>query len=876
MTSEIPRSAAGPEESGAALAALAATMLCHAPMFIGLYDAQFRATFLNAAGRKMIGLSSSADIAAYRITDFISPRHRRVVEEHGLPAMLRDGFWESELCVGNLTEPSRQAEAYCCLFLLRNRFGHQVGAAAVAIDISVCRQAKQSMRNQHRLLASVLEYLPLGVGIYSHHGDLRHSNQRMCDYIGLARPVSSESGPLHGWRDEEADKRSILLDRYAGAGALLSKFPTAGSDNLHGDPGAERWMRTSAVPFRLEDDQADGAAVLVQDVDDLRRAAERIATAETEAASHSGFVETTLSSIPDFVYAFDSQRRFVYANRAMLALFGLSADDMLGRNFSDLGYPSDLADRLNAHIDRVFTEGVTVADEVFFRTASGYGAYFSFLWGPVRTSSGSVELVVGVSRDTTQRRVFEDALMKSETRLRAATELVGLGVYSWDPVTGALEWDERVRAMWGLPPDFPINMEVYEAGIHPDDLARVRDAITACVDPAGDGHYSIEYRVIGRDDGVMRHIATSGRTTFDCGRAVGFIGAAIDVTAQRRAESTIRESEAQFRGFAEHSSNLIWIGDLAADNIIYRSAAFERIWGIADADAPTALADWLTVVHPDDRWQVESALATARSGEVVQYEYRIIRPADGTLRWLRDTSFPIRNDSGTVIRIGGIAEDVTPRDSRQAYIVSTIPSLAKRMATLVRGIGYRTRMFESAAAFLDIAPVLAPGCVLVDLRGSQQQGLSVPRELKVRSIALPTILINGPNADVASAVAAMKAGAVDYLAVENEESFRIKLANALAECHGAARPAARDERASSRVARLTPRERDVLQRLVEGGTNKTIGKSLGISPRTVELHRAQVMSRLGASSLTKLLQIALVAGITPATGTAHTPGSDTV
>jgi PAS domain S-box-containing protein len=694
--------------------------------------------------------------------------------------------------------------------------------------------------------------------------------------VRLGPSPSPEPGSSHQLRDNDVDSRRILHDRYPGAGVLLNEFATPGADFLYGEADApKRWMRISAVPIHPEGDGINGAVVTIQDVDDLKRTDERIAATGAELASQSRFLRATLSSIPDFVYAFNTQRRFVYANPAMLALFGLSADEMLGRNFADLGYPSDLANRLNAHIDRVLNDGVTVEDEVFYRTRTGYGAYFALLWGPVCAEDGSVELVVGVSRDTTERRAFEEELKKNEARLRAATDLVGLGIYLWDPATDALDWDERLRAMWGLPADAPVNMDVFEAGIHPDDLARVRDAIAACLDPAGEGRYSIEYRVIGGDDGVVRYIATSGRTTFEYGRAVGFIGAAIDVTAQRRAEAAVRASEAQFRSFAEHSSNLIWIADLAAGRIIYRSAAFEKIWGTAAEDAPTALADWMMAVHSDDRQQVESALATVRSGEVTQFEYRLVRPLDGTVRWLRDTSFPIRDESGAVARIGGIAEDLTPEDNRQVYLVSADANQARRLVTVVRSAGYRVRTFDSASAFLDIAPVLAPGCVLVDLRGSRLQGLSIPRELKARSIALATILLDGPAADVASAVAAMKAGALDYLTVADEEAFRIKLAKAVAECHGAARPAARDESAASRVARLTPRERDVLQHLVESGTNKTIGKALGISPRTVELHRAQVMSRLNASSLTELLQVALAAGIQPVTGVSRTPLKDT-
>lgn len=96
-----------------------------------------------------------------------------------------------------------------------------------------------------------------------------------------------------------------------------------------------------------------------------------------------------------------------------------------------------------------------------------------------------------------------------------------------------------------------------------------------------------------------------------------------------------------------------------------------------------------------------------------------------------------------------------------------------------------------------------------------------------------------------------------------EEPLRAALAETLSDCLGAMRPKTRDDGAAARLARLTPREREVLMGLVDGGTNKMIAQTLGISPRTVELHRAQVMSRLHAGSLTELIQITLTAGIGP-------------
>ncbi|MFN3388624.1 MAG: PAS domain-containing protein [Allosphingosinicella sp.] len=541
-------------------------------------------------------------------------------------------------------------------------------------------------------------------------------------------------------------------------------------------------------------------------------------TAADALAARLRFLEATLSSIPDFVYAFDPQRRFAYVNAAMLRLFGLPADEVVGRTFAELGYPSALAERLNGHIDQVLNHGITVEDEVFYRSPTGQAAYFSYLWGPIRGPDGAIELVVGVSRDTSERHAFVEALRTSEARLRAATELVGLGVYSWNPATGDFRWDERLCALWGLPPDAEVTQEVFEAGIHPDDLPRVRRAVAASIDPAGDGRYHIEYRVVGRDDGVTRHVATSGQATFSEGRAVGFIGAAIDVTASRRNEAAIRASEALFRSFAENSSNLIWIGDPAEGRILYRSPAYERIFGVPCSKATTDIGEWLHQVHPDDRQQVEHAFDTLKGGDVVQFEYRIVRPCDGAVRLLRETSFPILDEHGAPTRIGGITEDLTQEDVRQVYIVCSRAAEARRLASLVRAEGYRVRTFGSGSAFLDVAPVLTPGCVLVDLRSARDAGLAVQRELKARSITLPTIALDAPGAEVGAAVAAMKAGAVDYLVSGDEDSLRAALATSMAECLGAVRPNGHDDNAGARVARLTPREREVLAGLIEGGT----------------------------------------------------------
>ena len=93
--------------------------------------------------------------------------------------------------------------------------------------------------------------------------------------------------------------------------------------------------------------------------------------------------------------------------------------------------------------------------------------------------------------------------------------------------------------MWGLPPDMPEDFEVWRAGVHPGDLARVEQAIERCADPRGDGVYEIEYRVIGRNDGVERWIATRGQTWFENGRPARFYGVALDVSDRKQLELSL-------------------------------------------------------------------------------------------------------------------------------------------------------------------------------------------------------------------------------------------------------------------------------------------------------------------------------------------------
>jgi two-component system CheB/CheR fusion protein len=155
--------------------------------------------------------------------------------------------------------------------------------------------------------------------------------------------------------------------------------------------------------------------------------------------------------------------------------------------------------------------------------------------------------------------------MNDAHELRAAVDLVGLGRYRSDPQTQAIEWDARLKAMWGLPADAPVDLGVFLAGIHPEDRDRVHAALGQSVDPEGDGVCDIEYRVVGVNGDAERWVATRGKTVFENGQVVSFHGVVIDISERKRAEQT---NEMLIAELEHRTRNLLAVVDGLAEQTL--------------------------------------------------------------------------------------------------------------------------------------------------------------------------------------------------------------------------------------------------------------------------------------------------------------------
>ena len=203
------------------------------------------------------------------------------------------------------------------------------------------------------------------------------------------------------------------------------------------------------------------------------------------------------------------------------------------------------------------------------------------------------------------------------------------------------------------------------------------------------------------------------------------------------------------------------------------------------------------------------------------------------------------------------------QDRQLVHVIDDDEALRESLAFLLRSAKIGSRLYADASTFLNALGTLDGGCVVTDVRMPGLSGIDLLKRLRDIKSALPVIVITG-HGDVPMAVEAMKLGAVDFLEKPFEDAQLLRaVRSALGMQDSQQKDQAQRTAIAERLATLTPRERQVLDGLVAGSANKAIAYDLGISPRTVEIYRANVMSKMDANSLSDLVRMALLAGALP-------------
>jgi PAS domain S-box-containing protein len=262
-----------------------------------------------------------------------------------------------------------------------------------------------------------------------------------------------------------------------------------------------------------------------------------------EALRNSELKFRTLTEVPpQIVWMTDATGYITYVNPYCVNYTGFTLEQVQQLPAGTPVHPDD-HEAVMAAFRKSLETGEPFLLEERLRAADGSYRWFLCSGTPVRNERGEIEHWIGICVDIHERKQAEQRLRESLAQLRTATDIARLATYSWDPATGALQWDERLKAMFGLPPDADVDYGIWLNAVHPADRDRVLAAVAKAVDPSGDGIYEAEYRAIGIQDGVERWVAARGQTFFADDHPSGFVGTAMEITERKQAEAALRHSE---------------------------------------------------------------------------------------------------------------------------------------------------------------------------------------------------------------------------------------------------------------------------------------------------------------------------------------------
>ena len=369
-------------------------------------------------------------------------------------------------------------------------------------------------------------------------------------------------------------------------------------------------------------------------------------------------------SIRDGVLTLDLEGKILDCNPAFESMMGYTGGELRGLTFEDI--TPERWQCLEARIiaEQVIPHGHSEVYEKECRRQDGAEFPVEVRRYLLRDEHGQPTGMWAVIRDLTGRKRNERAISEGEQRLRLAKDASKLGIYEYDITAGTILWDARVRELWGVGPDEPITIETFFEGLHPEDRPRIQTRLGRAIDPAGNGEYYGEYRVISRSDGSERWVAAAGQVYFESGHAVRMVGTGQDISERKRAEAELRESEERFRNMADTAPVMIWV--TGADGLC---TFVNRIW--LEFTGRTMEEElglgWAVCVHPDDRQRNHDEFAKALEGRrKFQVESRW-RRADGEYRLVLCTGVPRFTPEGTFAGYIGSKIDITDLQSEKRF-----------------------------------------------------------------------------------------------------------------------------------------------------------------------------------------------------------------
>jgi PAS domain S-box-containing protein len=316
------------------------------------------------------------------------------------------------------------------------------------------------------------------------------------------------------------------------------------------------------------------------------------------------------------------------------------------------------------------------------RRADGEWRLFGTNAEPRLSSDGQYLGHIGLCADITERRQAERDLRESEERFRTVADSCPIGIWVTDAQGATIFVNRTYLEFCGVTAEQFENNFKWKSLIHPEDAPEFLKKLECALRE----HTPFQaVRRSRRVDGHWRWVESNAVPRFSPdGEFLGLLGTSADITERKQAELALKSSEEKFRQLAENIREVFWMMNPAGTEMIYVGPAYEEIWGRSCKSLYESPMDWMEAIHRDDRARAHETFMRQLQGESIDSEYRISTP-DGREKWIRDRAFPVRDESGELIRIAGIAEEITERKQFDIHLRRTADRLM--LATRAGGVG---------------------------------------------------------------------------------------------------------------------------------------------------------------------------------------------
>lgn len=542
--------------------------------------------------------------------------------------------------------------------ILKDAAGESAYCSGVVRDITERKTASLRLAENEQKLRIALEAAQLGTWVYDLQTNDWELDARAQVLYGLetSQNVHDEALMRLMLHPDDIPKMWAAVQKASdpqGSGLYEMEYRTRKRD------GSYRWLTAWG---QVEFVNRDGTKVPLRMVGTSRDVTAK--KRADEALRHATiFLQAISDHTDEVIFAKDRQGRLTYANPATLKLVGKTMEDTLGKTDLELLHDKQAAEQVMRNDQRIMSSGVAEDLEELVAGPDGTPHIWASRKTPYLGSEGEVIGLLGISRDVTSHKLAERELAETRARLEMALTAGDVATWVWDIRADRIYPDHNLERLFSMRDEVRAKgaLEAYMQAVHPEDrervVALVRDAIAQ-------GHtYEAEYRVTTAT-GDIRWVFARGKIERDAaGEAVRMPGLALDVTARRKAEAALRQSEEQFHILADSIPNLAW--SAAPDGTI---TWFNRRWYDYTGTTPEQMRDqgWHRVLDPEilpevlKQWR--HAVAT---GEPLEMEFPL-RGADGSFRWFLTRVMPLKDPSGRVVRWFGTNTDISePRQARE-------------------------------------------------------------------------------------------------------------------------------------------------------------------------------------------------------------------